>query len=174
VPWAMGKKVRTKAFTIGSDFSGVHTLGVALRKTVRKLPGVCHKHVSACDKNRACRTIITNTDKPQRFFKNVTTRTLHDVPYCDIFGLTAPCTSFSQAGNREGLSRFEGKLYYYSLLYVAKRHPKLVISEIVPTLAHKFKDFMLAFVDFFRRQDYVVEWKILNTYDYAVPHWRKR
>ena len=57
------------------------------------------------------------------------------LPKVDVYSFASPCTSFSNAGKRDGIENPNGALFFKSLEVIAAVRPRLVISENVPQVA---------------------------------------
>ena len=163
-----------RVLRIGSDFSGLDTAVIALRKLVKKVPRLTVHHTHSCDNNRTCRKIITHNCKPEVFYNNIEKRDCSLVPSCDIYTFTAPCQPFSTAGKGMGVLDPRGLVMFKALEFIAAKKPVAVLSENVPTLMTRHRHVLRFLEAFMAEQGYTVFSKILATNDFGIPQVRKR
>ena len=74
----------------------------------------------------------------QVFCKDIKTHKVAETAPTDVYSFTAPCTTFSNIGNMEGIEDKDGKgiLSLCSLNYITKHKPKVVIAENVAAIAN--------------------------------------
>lgn len=93
----------------------------------------------------------------------------------DLLSGGAPCQSFSYAGNRLGLDDIRGTMFYYYAVFLDKLQPKMFLFENVRgLLTHDKGKTYKTILDIFTQQGYVVDYKVLNAWDYSVPQKRER
>lgn len=101
-----------------------------------------------------------------------------EVPECDLFTYSFPCTDISNAGEKKGLDKDSGTKS--SLLWECERiikaaKPKYLMLENVKNLAgkkhrHNF-DKWLEILESYGYNNY---WQVLNAKDYGIPQNRER
>lgn len=97
------------------------------------------------------------------------------MPDFDLLCAGFPCQSFSIAGKRGGFSDSRGTLFFEITRIARDKRPAYVLLENVPGLlshdkGRTFHTILCAFCEL----GYHVEWKVLNSKDFGVPHARKR
>ena len=179
-PSATGQaRVAAKVIRVGSDFSGIGTFNIALKKVISKLPvgKYTQENMFCSDKDTACEAILKQTCSPKIFFQNVKGRATADMPSTDLFSFAAPCTSFSPAGKQDGIhdKAGSGTLACYSLAYISEFKPKVVVAENVASLASsRHKPFMEFLLGQLAKFGYTCKWKVLNTMEFGLPQHRPR
>ena len=127
-----------KTIRVGSDFCGLGTFMLAMRKINARLQiGKYNvQHCFSSDKMRAAKRLMMHMDPPDVFYPDVTKRDLETVPVTDLYSLTAPCVTFSSAGKSEGVSDEKGigTLMLNSMCYIAQYLPKAVVAENVASI----------------------------------------
>lgn len=93
----------------------------------------------------------------------------------DLLSGGAPCQSFSYAGKRLGLQDVRGTMFYYYATFLKKLQPKMFLFENVKgLLTHDKGKTFKTILDIFEEQGYIVQYKVLNAWDYSVPQKRER
>ena len=158
--------------TLGSDYSGLEPATTAMNRM-----GVSHKLVFASDTNPACEKYIKHAHVPGKFFQDVLERKPAEEEYVDIYVWTPPCTDFSRAGMREGITGKSkcGLLIKKSLLFIKNKRPRIAIFENVPALVEKkFLKIAKGICKALKEMGYTVKSAILNSCTYGVPQSRRR
>ena len=103
---------------------------------------------------------------------------MQEIPSCDIFTWSFPCTDLSPAGKRQGMTQDTRSGLVYDVLRLVrdtKDKPKVLIMENVPALISK------TFIDEFEnikrdleKQGYTNYVSLLNSKDYGIAQNRKR
>ena len=164
---------RRRTLTDGADFSGLGTVSLALKKKGR-VAKIRMSTLFASDKSSACAKITKHVARPQIFHANVLDRDVEQLPKVDIYSCASPCTGFSNAGKREGFENQNGELFFKPLEVIAKIRPTVVISENLPQITTVYEESMNVHISALKNMGYEVQWKILNTADFHIPHHRKR
>jgi DNA (cytosine-5)-methyltransferase 1 len=98
-----------------------------------------------------------------------------ELPEHDFLVGGVPCQSWSIAGRNKGLNDERGQLWNDVIRLVDKGLPNAFIFENVKGLADpRHKDCLEPIMDAFRSAGYVVEYKLLNAYDFGVSQNRDR
>ena len=101
-----------------------------------------------------------------------------DVPDCDLFTYSFPCTSVSLAGKQDGLEKGSGtssSLLWECQKIIEAKKPKYLMMENVKNLVgKKFKSFFDEWVAYLNEQGYNTYWKVMNAKDYGIPQNRER
>lgn len=93
----------------------------------------------------------------------------------DLLSGGAPCQSFSYAGKRLGLEDTRGTLFYHYALFLEKLQPKVFLFENVKgLLSHDKGKTYETILDIFKKTGYIIQNKVLNSWDYGVPQKRER
>ncbi len=86
-----------------------------------------------------------------------------------------PCQSWSQAGKRKGFGDDRGMLFYNVLDVIEASKPKVVFLENVENLVrHNYGRSLQRIVRMISDLGYDVNWEVLNTADFGIPHRRTR
>lgn len=101
---------------------------------------------------------------------------LDEIPKHDILCAGFPCQSFSQAGNRRGLSDSRGSLFY-EIERVLKYHkPKYFILENVPNLFRHNQGRTWQSIEriLTKELNYNIDKAFLSPHEFGIPQYRKR
>ena len=172
------RELKAKPISYASDFSGLGTTGLALKKLVVDSKAAINlKHIFSCDKLAASKKFIFYSDPPRHFFQDVINRDLSDkldVGKLDLYSFTAPCQGLSSAGNQAGADDPRTRLALVSVVFIEKWQPKAVISENTYTIAtfKKYKAWLDLVVSKISTAGpgYHVEWRVLNSSAYLPQH----
>ena len=173
---AMGKqtqaKKRRRAITLGSDFSGLGTSSLAMKKLCDPV-NLNFKTTFTCDNNRACTKILKHNFKPAKHYPDILKRNVKEMESVDVYVFTAECQSFTSNGKQEGLADARGLLIYEAVDYIKQKKPRCFMSENASSLGSKFKHVSDEIVHILRN-DYEMHVEQLNTDEYAIPQHRSR
>lgn len=98
-----------------------------------------------------------------------------ELPEADIWCGGFPCQAFSIAGARRGFEDMRGTLIFEIFRLAAERKPKIIFLENVGGLLNHDEGRTFATIlDGFWELGYDVEWQLLNSKDFGVPHNRER
>lgn len=93
----------------------------------------------------------------------------------DLLSGGAPCQSFSYAGKRLGLEDVRGTMFYHYATFLHKLQPKMFLFENVKgLLSHDKGRTFKTITDIFSDEGYLIDYKVLNAWDYGVPQKRER
>lgn len=93
----------------------------------------------------------------------------------DLLSGGYPCQSFSYAGERRGLEDARGTLFYEYALFLKKLKPKMFLAENVKGLvSHDGGRTLKTMMEVFETEGYVVQYEVLNSWDYSVAQKRQR
>lgn len=102
---------------------------------------------------------------------------MKDIPYCDIFTWSFPCTDLSKAGKQKGLNGTRSGLAYevIRLLKNTDNKPKVLLMENVPDLlSSKFRDGWHEIYNEIESLGYTNYVEVLNAKYYGIPQNRVR
>ena len=109
---AMAPKLATKrrppypkTLKVGSDYSGVDTCCVALKRM-----GVAHTVEFTSDTDAACRSVLKAVHNPNVIFEDALERTPSEETYVDLYMWTPPCQDLSSLGKKQGTSGTKNRL----------------------------------------------------------------
>ena len=153
-----------KKVTVGTDFSGMDTPIIALKKLK-----VDFRHVFSCEKSRAGEKLIKKVFQPEVFYTDIEKRSFGEAPACSVYVSSFPSPPFSNLSTEE-----RGRLVFNSLKYVESRLPAAVIFENVPQFATKHAALNDVIRKAFRNLGYGIEEKVLDAHDHGLPHSRPR
>lgn len=170
---------------VGSDFSGVGAFNQALMRL-----GIEYDEVFACDMDKYARqTFIHNYGEPRYYPTNVYDREIPNESL-DIYMTSPPCQAFSLAGKRLGKDDKRGILFFNSLEFIQKNHPRYFIfenvkgllsddggrtfSEWVNLLGGKSVNGVPVIFPYDDSVPYHLYWKVLNAKELGVPQNRER
>ena len=89
----------------------------------------------------------------------------------DVFYISFPCTNTSAAGNKQGLSGSESKLWFESLRCILEGKPKFVIIEQPMGVVHRGLRAILGSLTMAR---YNFEVEVISASELGAPHRRQR
>ena len=93
----------------------------------------------------------------------------------DLLSGGYPCQAFSYAGKKMGLSDVRGTLFNDYAEILSEIKPKMFLAENVRGLiSHNNGRTLKTMIDIFEKQDYEVQFKLLNAWDYNVAQKRER
>lgn len=172
---------------VGTDFSGIGSPEAALKRL-----GIPHHNVFACDIDKYAEKSFLELNKPNKFYKDITTRNYKEVPQLDLYVAGFPCQSFSMAGQRKGFNETRGTLFFNVAEFIKVNQPECFILENVKgLLSHDSGKTYQTITDVLTNgggtlngqmgmdtiEDglgYHVYTQVLNTKDYGIPQNRER
>ncbi len=151
-------------------FSGIGTQAMALKRL-----GVNVEHIgfSEIDKYAIQSYLAIHGDVKN--YGDITKMT--EIPSCDIFTWSFPCTDLSKAGKQKGLSGTRSGLGFevIRLLEATKDKPKVLLMENVPDLlSPKFRDGWQEIYNEIESLGYTNYVEVLNAKNYGVAQNRDR
>ncbi len=102
---------------------------------------------------------------------------VEDVPDCDLFTYSYPCTDLSAAGLQKGMIRGEtrsGLLYECERIIEAKKPKYLLMENVKNLVSKKFKPDFDKWLEYLESLGYTNYWKVLNGKDFGVAQNRER
>ena len=158
-------------FTLGTDFSGMEIVRVALENT-----GFKPKDRFACEKMAAARRLTQHTfPNIDTVFEDITNRDLDATPEVDLYVAGVPCQPWAAGGCHGGLEDPRGRLWVCALKYVTTRRPKAVVLENVPgMLWEKFRHVLEDILNVLPSNGYRTVARVLDTADHGLPQHRPR
>lgn len=87
-----------------------------------------------------------------------------------------PCPDFSVGGKNKGRNGERGKLSQTYVDHICNLRPSFFVFENVKGLikTKKHRDFFLELIDLLKKNDYAVDYKLLNALNYGIPQDRER
>jgi DNA-cytosine methyltransferase len=138
----------------------------------------CAKLEFACEKDGPTARLLRAHQKPHRFYEDITTRPVHELPQVDIYAAGFPCQPFLSAGRRAGVDDPQGRgnIFPYIGQYILKKLPRAFLLENVQGLLRKsHREFFNQMLATLRcNGKYLVRWRQLNTADFGIPQNRPR
>ena len=137
------KQVRKKTISFGSDFAGIGTVGIALKKLFSDPTlNLVLDHLFSCDKARFAKQIIEYNHPPKHWDNDVLTRDLTWLmpKTLGLYSFTAPCQGLSSAGLQLGAADPRTRLALNGVAVVIEKLPKAFMMEnVVPLVTHTKK-----------------------------------
>ena len=152
---------------VGSDFSGLDTAVWALRYL-----GIPFTHRFACDSDSASQKVLAHLS-PKKIFTDIRSRSLAEAETVDLYTFGPPCQSYSKSGKRARDHCELGQLALYSVAYVVRHKPKMLIMEQVPDITDS-EDFMQLILAELQGAGYTLHMQCLRSCDYGLPQSRVR
>ena len=155
---------------VGSDCSGMETAIYALEQL-----SISYSHEWSCDIDKYARETILSNYNPKRYYNDMTTRNVNDLPDIDLYICGFPCQPFSIAGKMKGLDDKRGIIFFHCIDVINHKKPAYFILENVKGLYHHnhgqtFKIIMSEL----KKTGYNIYHKILNSKSYNCPQSRPR
>jgi DNA (cytosine-5)-methyltransferase 1 len=101
-----------------------------------------------------------------------------EIPPCDIFTWSFPCTDLSKAGKMQGMTKDTRSGLVFEVLRLVrdtKNKPKVLIMEnVIDLIQKRFKDQFLDIIDELETYGYNNYYQVLNAKDFGVAQNRKR
>lgn len=109
------------------------------------------------------------------FFEDVRTIKPADMPECECYCFGFPCQAFSISGQRRGFDDMRGTLIFEILRLAKEQHTQILFGENVSgLLTHDGGWTFKTIISAMGELGYFVEWQILNSRLFGVPHNRER
>jgi DNA (cytosine-5)-methyltransferase 1 len=178
---------KTLLLRVGTDCSGIEAPIQALKAL--KIP---FKHVFASDINPFVIQSIKANYKPDILFGDkdgkypegdITLRDNKKLPSIDLYIAGFPCQPFSTAGKGMGFYDERGVVFLSCYDVIIQKKPKIFILENVKGILINDKEsskdkygrtWKLIWQMLKDLSEYDVDWKLMNTKDYGIPHNRER
>lgn len=171
-----------KIIRVGTDCSGIEA---PIQALLQMKQAFSHEFSSDIDKY-VIKNIKANYE-PKRIYGDkegdypdgdISNRKSNTLPDIDLYVCGFPCTTFSQAGNREGFKDKKGQVFWTCLEVIKTKRPKYFLLENVKGLLHhdKKRSWKIIWGEIQKLKEigYYVYNKILNTRDYGIPQNRER
>lgn len=107
-------------------------------------------------------------------FGDLNTINISKLPNFNYLIAGFPCQTFSIVGKREGLENDKGKIIYKIFEILKLKRPSYFLLENVKGLVSHKNGETLKTILALLNEDYQVEFRILNSYDYDLPQARER
>ncbi len=106
---------------------------------------------------------------------DITAVRMDDVPDFDLLLAGFPCQPFSIIGSQRGFADPRGGLFFETLRFIRARRPQGIILENVKQLSTADRGRVLRrILDDLEAMQYTVDWRVLNAWDFGLPHKRER
>ena len=168
-------RVSTDASGLESPIQGLKQLNIPF------------KHVWASDIDQHCIKQIKANFKPQILFGDpdgpypdgdIRRRDNTKLPNIDLYISGPPCQAFSQMGRGLGFKDPRGNVFFACIDVIKKKKPRMFILENVKGLLSNDKGRTWGVIwcelQKLEKFGYNVDWKLLNTRHYGIPHNRER
>jgi DNA (cytosine-5)-methyltransferase 1 len=97
------------------------------------------------------------------------------IPNHDILTAGFPCQPFSGAGKKQGIRDPRGTLFQEIVDVITKRNPKIFVLENVKRLlSMENGQHFTTILDTFSSLGYLLEWRLLNAFNFGLPQNRER
>ncbi|CAE7244095.1 haeIIM [Symbiodinium sp. CCMP2592] len=127
------------------------------------------------DSDANCKKLLQKIHKPEAFHDDIAARKPQSEQYVDLYVTTPPCQPFSMAGQKKGLKDKRGQLLKFSVAFVSRQKPRVVVLENVAMFASKkFKPVTRGLQRAFKKLGYVCFARVLNSADFKVSQARRR
>lgn len=109
-------------------------------------------------------------------FGDITLIKENEIPHHDVLLAGFPCQPFSYAGHGKGFEdQTRGTLFFDVLRIVRLKKPRYILLENVKGFkSHQKGETMNIAIKALEELGYLVDWKILNSYDFGLPQYRER
>jgi DNA (cytosine-5)-methyltransferase 1 len=130
-----------------------------------------HKCVAQVEIDPFCLKVLTKHWPNVPKFGDIRELTGKELPEADLWCGGFPCTNISNAGNMEGITGEESKLWFdFSRLFRVAR-PRFVVVENVAAILHRGMGDVLADL---AASGYDAHWFVLPAGAFGAPHFRSR
>lgn len=107
--------------------------------------------------------------------RDITSVRATEIPDHDLLTAGFPCQPFSVAGNRQGFEDTRGTLFFeIARILEAKRPRYLLLENVGGLFSHDFGKTFQRILRILSDLRYRVQWDLLNTKNYGLPHNRNR
>lgn len=129
----MFSSAHPEVLRLGTDFSGLETPSVALKRV-----GVPFTLEFACEKEDCLRKMLCELHGPKILHDDITTRRLDSVPEVDLYVSGFSCQPYSSEGRGLGEQDPDrGDHLGYALNYILAKRPRVVVMENVEGILRK-------------------------------------
>ena len=173
-------RLRNPALTVrvGTDCSGLDTVIGCFEDL-----NVHVQHVFSSELNDKLRNFISARFSPNTIYPDMKARDNNAVwpegTDLDYYVVGLACQPFSRAGKNRGMQdtaeHGRGDLFFDALDFIEKRLPRVFIIENVENLVRRHSQaFQLWLRALGELQVYMVDWRLMNTYEHGIPQRRQR
>jgi len=162
---------------LGSDCSGYGSEFLAMQFSGLRVKTVFCAEIDSNKVVLLRRTHRIFNDDNFVLYTDITQRDNSKAPECDIFISGAPCQVYAAAGRGAGLDDMKnrGITLFYSLDYIRRKRPRVVIIENVSTLTlRKYAHVLADICTVLARLGYKITKRVCNTRDHGIPQCRPR
>lgn len=137
-----------------------------------------HECVGHCEIDRFANMSYNAMHEPKEsevFFQDVRAIMPRYLPAADCYCFGFPCQSFSITGKRGGFDDTRGTLFFEVMRLAKERKPSILFAENVKGLLnHDGGRTFATIIRTMAELGYSVEWEVLNSNAFGVPHNRER
>lgn len=158
-------------------FAGAGGLAIGLENSGFEHIGLVEidKYASATLKKNRPQWNVLNEDIEKICHRNLEEEFQIKKGELDLLSGGAPCQSFSYAGKKLGLEDARGNLFLYYGFFLKTLKPKCFLFENVRgLLSHNKGETLKTILNFFKDNGYVIQYTVLNAWDYGVAQKRER
>lgn len=157
-------------FKFGDLFSGMSCPAFALKQL-----GVEFSYEFACDIDKLSQRFLKDEHNPKVLYQNVCD--IEALPYVDLMVMGFPCQPFSGANSNVPTEMHKSRdLWEQCIRCIRLSRPKVFIMENVKGLTSKSKkSYFDRIIDGLKSlEDYIFEYRVLNSKDFGIPQSRSR
>jgi len=152
-------------------FSGIGGFRLGMEKAGHECVGHCEINKHADKSYRA----MHDMKGDEWFADDITRVDAGELPDADCYCGGFPCQSFSIAGKRGGFADTRGTLFFEVMRLARERKPRyLFLENVAGLLSHDGGNTFTTILQSFADNGYNVQWALLNTKDFGLPHNRER
>lgn len=137
-----------------------------------------HECVGHCEIDKWANMSYMAMHRPKEsevFFDDIRTVEPADMPECECYCFGFPCQAFSIAGKRRGFDDTRGTLFFEVMRLAKERHPQILFAEnVAGLLNHEGGLTFGVIISAMAELGYSVEWQVLDSQYFGVPHHRER
>lgn len=152
-------------------FSGIGGFRLGMEMAGHTCVGHCEIDKFADRSYRA----MHNVKESEWYANDITRVEPEDLPEADCYCFGFPCQAFSIAGKRRGFEDTRGTLFFEVMRLARERKPRLLFAENVRGLLnHEGGQTFGIIISTMDELGYDVEWQVLNSKHFGIPHNRER
>ena len=158
------------SLTVFDCFAGIGGFRMAFEREGFKIVGFCEKDKYAAKLYKAYYNC-----EGEYYAEDATKIITGELPDFDILTGGFPCQAFSIAGKRQGFEDSRGTLFFELARILRDKRPRYFVFENVKgLLTHDGRKTFQSIIGVLAELGYSVEWQVLNSKYFGVPHNRER